>query len=143
MGTTQTHQNSIHAEINNKFNSEYLRYHLVRNLYFCPLPAPEGWLLYFLNILCMSYICMTIFRMWKRNTLLLLHYKFDTIKQYPFAAVPHIILQAFSWKFTRDTMLIAYNRRKVSCDRSTIRCALLEEHCTILVESEISLQGFS
>jgi hypothetical protein len=34
-------------------------------------------------------------------------------------------------------MLIAYNPRKVGCDRSTIKCALLEEHCTILVESQI------
>jgi hypothetical protein len=40
-------------------------------------------------------------------------------------------------------MLIVYNRRKVGCYRSTIRCALLEEHGTILVESQIRLQGFS
>jgi hypothetical protein len=96
LGTTQRNQDSIHAEINNKLNSEYLRHHLVRNLFFCPLSAPEGWLLYFFNIPFISYIRMTIFRMWKRNTLLLLHYKFDTIKQYPFSAVPQIPLQGFT-----------------------------------------------
>jgi hypothetical protein len=38
-------------------------------------------------------------------------------------------------------MRIAYNQRKVSCDRSTIRCALLEEHCIILVESHDLIAG--
>jgi hypothetical protein len=59
---------------------------------FLPIVGTTGLVIVFFER-PLSYIHVTIFRIWKRKTLLLLHYKFDTIKQYPFAAVPQNTLQ--------------------------------------------------